>query len=222
MVVLKYKCIDPKCITLGPPTKQQGQTFYSSKILYNQEEMTLQTPVITLENQNTAKFSLVGKGELFSVFEEIRERLVDTLYTNSEKFFNGKKFTESRIEGSLRRPVVINEDDKLVHLHGTKVSETVKVFDTFNDDNSINYPSNGTCIINVKCLKFIKKDIIVEMIITHFKADYKQDKKKPEECILGVVEETLEPEVEEEIDSETGPDFLELGVENTDSLDFFD
>jgi hypothetical protein len=227
MRVTKYKSVDIDQITISKPIKQDKE--YVSQILYKDEPFFIQSPVIDVVDTNTVQFKLVKNGQLFTLFEDTYNRLVNLVYVNSKDFFNGKAFTEKRVLDSLKKLVILDTDTATVQ--NCVILESVNVFDAFKDKSHLEFPLRGSVIFNVKSLRFVGKSIICDIIITHIKMDYSA-KKKISECILGteldqvdILEENLDDLVLESINDSINDteeiDELDTIIENQDSEDFF-
>jgi hypothetical protein len=226
MGVSRYVDIDIKGITLSQPIKEQN---YTSKILYKEQEIFLQTPVIT-KNGDTLEFSMVNNGKFFSFFEELNEFLIEYVYVHSKELFNGKEFSENRIRNSLHKIVEVNENVSIP----IKTDPKIRIINIFNEPVSeVVENLTGKCIINIRDITFTKKEFFVNIYLTNMKLSPKKLSKKkdpvdldsetePEIVEPEIVEpEIVEPEiVEPEI---VEPEISSLEIkENVDDLEFFE
>ena len=181
MAIIKYKLVDIEKIYVETPVKHDN--MYEGKITYNGNDFNIQTPVVTVNDTNVT-FGLVNKGQLFSVLEEIHDRLIDILYKKSKKFFNNIEFNEARFRSSFEKIASI-DDNGVVNISNIKLDSNIKIYDNFKEDlDNVVFPVDAVCIINFDKLLFKRKTIILVLSITHMKVDYKTMKKKLPICIL--------------------------------------
>ena len=139
MPVLKYKTIDPSKIGMTKPIKYGG--VYSSDIFYTgaesggrsgtegslNEPLVIQTPSVKINSGGTSlEFKLVNKGYLFTMMEDLSEKIIDIIYTNSKLFFNGKEFSEKRIRQSLKKIAGVSDSGGVAVIRNTHLSKNVK------------------------------------------------------------------------------------------------
>lgn len=225
-MVLKYKEVDVSNLKLGTPVKIGG--VYMSKVSYGEDrsDFNIQTSLIELSDNRTIKFNLVKKGQLFTCFEDIYNKLVDILYTNSNVFF-GKSFSEKRIQDSLTK--IVSIDDNVVNFTDNLISyeKDIKVYNYFRDIIDFNdsiFPVNAIVIMNIDSLQFKGKTIKPIIKITHIKIDYSSNKKKITTCILNdsSSETSDTEECGKQCESKNEQDELDVIVENVDSDNYFD
>jgi hypothetical protein len=181
-----YKNIDVNNITLSHPNDSRVSHVNYDGI----QGFSMQSPVLYAirdESGLSFKFKMVKHGQFFTLLEEIEERLINLVYSNSKKFFNGKIFTESRIRSSLEKLHSLDQDG-IVTLLNTEVFPKVKVYDGFRDslDNIPDTPFNCSLILNISFVKYHGKKITCKMCISHIKIVSSSEKKKLTECILDV------------------------------------
>src|SRR4029078_6618977 len=224
MSVLKYKVVDAAKISVGDPVKKDG--VYVSALLYDGAPgLTFQSPDVTIF-QDHLEFKLINKGQLFTLFEDLENRIVDRIYTYSKQFFNGKEFSTKRISQSLGKLVNL-DDNGITKVPNIRIDSKVNVYDNFGDRTKLpNFPLYGACIVSLDRIIFDKKNIRVPIKITHIKIKNELDKKKDLECIL-------DDETEAEGGSGSGaksvskkntedPQELDTVVKDFDNLEFFE
>ena len=191
MPVLKYQDVDISKVGIGLPIKEKGAVYYSP-LTYTEgisgNALVFQTPAVVLEtNPLRATFQLVNKGYFFTLLEDLQNRVVDRIYTNSKKFFNGKEFSEDRIRNSLKKIIVIDEAGA-VTVNGLEFDKNVKFFDSFKDtlaQSDVSFPVQCSCIFSIDRVVYDKRDVLVPIKITHVKVSATANKKKVLDCILG-------------------------------------
>lgn len=217
--ILKYKTVDVSHVSLEKPFKING--VYTSKVLYQNDDLFIQSPVIELVSEKQIQFSLVKKGQFFTCFEELYNKIVDILYTNSDIFFK-KSFSEARIQESI--PKIVNINGNMVTFGNGIVSyeNDIKVYNSFKDSILFSeslFPVNAVIIMKFDSLIFKGKSVIPIIKITHVKIDYSSNKKKNSDCILN--DDSSESDFEV-VNKTVQSDELDVIIQNRDSEDYFD
>ncbi|RPJ72841.1 MAG: hypothetical protein EHM20_13220 [Alphaproteobacteria bacterium] len=237
MSILKYKSVDISKVNIGAPVKT-GKTHYSAIHYETDSSLIFQTPEIILEESSTsvqARFQLINKGYFFTLLEDLQNRIVDRIYTNSKTFFNGKEFSEDRIRNSLKKIFVLDDNGEVI-ISSLVFDENVRYFDSFRDHlpTKPEFPLRCVCIFSVDKVLYDKRDIVVPITVTHVKIGKFLNEKKVRECILDdyTEEEVSRSEANETCTSTTSSsnscgkkgkqEELCTTVKNTDNLDFFE
>jgi hypothetical protein len=217
MTVISYKQINIKDISISLPIK--GTDGYSCGILYNNEPLIIQTPVLNFSETETS-FNMIDNGQFFSLFDNMTNHFIENIFVNSKKFFNGKEFSENRICNSMKKTVE-TFDNGLVMLYASKTD--TKFFNILNDPTEMPiFPFSGKCILVVDTIEFSKKDIKVSVYIKSIKLSSKKlsKKKDPLDFDEELETEIIETEIIEPVQE---PEIIELETEisNVDDLEFF-
>ena len=206
MQIFKYKDINLQNIVLCKPEKIND--VYTSKISYKHEnttyDLSIQTPNdITYDGSNLC-FSLVKKGNFFTFIEEVKDRIIEILYNNSENFFKGKKFSHDYIYQSVKNSIYIHDNGKAV-VEDVTIQENCNIYDYFNDSllDKPSLPYNGAFILKFSHIEFVKKSIKIYMEICAVKLSL--EKPVIDTSFLEEPQEIEEQEPElEEVKKETG------------------
>ena len=216
MPVLKYKSVDANKVELLKPLKSDG--IYYSEIRYSGEPLVIQTPSLKISN-NVIGFNLVNRGYLFTLLEELSNKVVEIVYTNSKVFFNGREFSEKRITQSLQKITEIS-DSGIALIKNVIIPENIKFYDdSKNEISTCSLPVEGSCILHINRVIFDKKTIRIPIEISHIKIT--PEKKKILDCIL---EDSDYDEISEKIPEEISEEIQELNVivKDFDNLEFFE
>jgi len=225
-VPVKYKQVDSSLLSIEKPVKIDG--VYTSTILYDGKHgLSIQTPVIELQQCDKVQFGLIKKGQLFTCFEEMHDKLSDLLYIKSKDFFN-KSFSEQRIKDSFTKFVSI--DEGLVTFNNVSIKDDIKVYNSFMDSIPLVYPLNAIAILRLDKLVFRGTKIEYVIDVTHVKMDFNSNKKKILNCILDDSDEDQDAdkdyvEVDEHVTNETEEneiDELDTIIKNVDLEDYFE
>ncbi|HEY9703604.1 MAG TPA: hypothetical protein V6C58_14240 [Allocoleopsis sp.] len=199
--IIHYKNFDVSKMSITKP--ESRDSGYVSKITYEGHKLCIQTPDLCF-SEGTISFKMVNKGRFFTLLEEIYEKLVDLLYTNSKTFFNGKNFSEKRIRESLKKIMVL-EENGIVKLNVSKDDKNMKIYNRFKDQ--ITYPQEnfvGSCIFSFESLVFDRYSITPMIVVKCIKVT-NIAKKKSKKCMFV-----------ENIDT-----CIDTEIENLDSVPFF-
>jgi hypothetical protein len=156
--------------------KCSSSSIHVSDILYNNKPLYIQTPKSKLISINgvNLKVNLNKHGSFLNLFQKLNEKLKQCVYINSKKLFNGKQFTENKINNSYQSNINVNEKEFILDVH---LSKDVKIFNTFMESISEEIKStkeellnkNVTCILHVKNIIFTKTTIHTFISIEHIK-----------------------------------------------------
>ncbi|MFM2395151.1 MAG: hypothetical protein RLZZ546_3134 [Bacteroidota bacterium] len=226
MNIFKYKDIKFEEIALSKPIKDGGN-YISSFSLHKEEgisDLIIQTPTDLIYKDNILCFSLTKKGNFYTFMEELKDRAVDILYKNSEKFFKGKKFSQDYIYRSVETPVDIN-DEGISIIKNVTLSDKAIVYDYFKDIvKTHSSPYNGVFILKISHLSFIKKTIKINIEILAIKLSLQKNVEIDPSNFLEDNEETTEEDNKETIENNKEIEEQKNIEENPDELseeDFF-
>lgn len=219
--IIYHKELNLDKISIKNPVKIDG-IYQASLDFNNNTNWSIQIPEVSV-NENNLSFSMVKRGQFFTLLEELQEKIIMLIYLNSKTLFNGKTFTEKKIRSSLIKPFEITNEGLVTLKNVTVCNKDLKVYDKFDDKSELpEFPFNATCILKINPIKFVKNDIILSYTITHIKLPLL--KKKPQNCILDdeiipeIIQENI-PEIEEEDSNSLD---LETFEKNFDNTDFFE
>jgi hypothetical protein len=222
MTLFKFKDIDVANVVISKPEKIDGE--YKSKILYgNNETLLIQTPELIVNDfVGGVEFNMVNNGDFFCLLDNLTEKIITYIYTNSKDFFNGKEFSENRIRTSLHKIVDVDTEG-IVKLSAVTAGIEFKVINIFNEEIiDYQFPLKGKCILDVSEITYHNKYFIVSLNIKSIKLSPKKLKKgipvdldEAEELCeeVDTVEVIEEPEIIEK-------EIIEI-PENVDDLEFF-
>lgn len=231
MTIVKYKDFDVSKLSILKPEKIDG--VHTSSIRYGDSISTfiLQTPLLNIVSSSIIQFPLAKRGQLFTVLEEIREKIASLIYQNSKDFFNGKQFSENHISSALV-PLVTMDDSSLITINNIIISDTAIVYDSFGDISTLSLPlNNAKIMLKIQTISFTGRTIHVKMNVEKLQVEYKISKKKFEKCYLNesesdeeTVNEMVVVSPEEIINEVDELDNLgEIKIEeNQDTNDFFE
>lgn len=130
-MVLSYKTIpDQTLLEIFPAVKNSETNKWDCKIKYEDKVFTFNTPKVNIKDG--VLFFDINKKKIFLDFlEKIDESVINYLYENCEKIFNGKKFTLERLKNSLQPQIDIDENGTVSLC--TTFDDNVKFFNTFGD-----------------------------------------------------------------------------------------
>lgn len=188
MTTVSYKNVNIDKIVLAKPVKKDG-------VYQSTTQFSIQSPEINIDlDNNKFTFTMVKKGKFVSALEEIEEKIINTIYTNSTVFFNGKTFTENKIREAFKKTFTI-DNDGIVTITAT-VSPYLKVYDYFNDiAKPQSGPFTGICIFQLNPIRFVKSEIQASYSLRFVKLP--MTKKKSTDCLFDD-----EPEVKEDVKQE--------------------
>lgn len=175
MTTVSYKNLDTSKLILTKPIKKDN----GYQIVTN---FSIQSPEINIDlESNKFTFTMVKKGKFLAALEEIEEKIIKDLYTNSTVFFNGKTFTENKIREAFKKTFSI--DTEGIVTINANVSPYLKVYDYFNDQTKApSGPFTGVCIFQLNPVKFVKREIEASYSLRFVKLP--MTKKKSTECLF--------------------------------------
>lgn len=190
----------------------------TKKWVFSVKDFLFQTPRIKIiKETGTLIFKLESKKQFFNYLELLEESVCDHLYKNSEKLFNGKKFSKEKILESMTSSWDIDDSGYVYLQPEIKDFNDIKCLDIFN--NEISYDDlqeKVTAVIKLNSISFSKTSFKINYIFQLLKMSKVQNILKSNPFDEGDNEQKVEqiPEIYEQSD--------EITRETQDELDFFD
>jgi hypothetical protein len=215
VLTIKYKNIDTSLLEVKMPKKSEKGN-YISKLLYEDKNFYIQTPVLQILSNKKARIVNLDseqKEKFYKVMTELTHNIKKQILEKSKEFFNGKIFSETRINNSFEN--FIYNDDNSVFLE-FNLDDDVKYVDFLNSNipEYTEYPFLASCMLSINSVNYNKTKIIPDIKVKGFKISEKNLKEDiNDNCILDFEETDSMCIIEE--DSEEMEDNI------VDDLDFF-
>ena len=179
MQVINYKEVDLSKLVLSKPERLESEkVIYTSNLYFDKVlPCIIQTPnLIYNKKEKKLAFDLNRNPEFYSLIEQLKDRITEILYNNSEKFFKGKKFSYNWIYKATSNIIEIDCEGK-ANIPNIDRSDTIKIFDHFKEpvekDDFEEY--EGIFILNIKNIEFSGKSIQIKIDIDAVKLKFKRE-----------------------------------------------
>lgn len=204
MAVISFKHFQKELLHAEVPVKK-GKNYVSSLVYNGEGPLVMQTPKgLTVDMiNNKLLFKLKGKGDFYSILEDLKHHVVHELADNSEQFFKGKKFSEKKFNDSVSFFKLVSQDTGECHVEVNVniPKDQLKVFDQFKDplDRELQLSDkDNRCIIKFENLVFSATSISLEVTLTHVKLYYPQKNDIKGKFFLDESEDENESQCQEE------------------------
>lgn len=173
---IKNTLLDVKKINFSDTTYKKefnkGESIHFIDMYYKNDAIIIQLPRYKIKNMNNDKIGLFIDDDLVKYFiKPLEEYIIDYIHINSEKLFNGKKFTMNKITNCMLSPY--DNDDRILNLTCNK---NTLYFDRYKNilsksDVEKNIDSNVHLIslIKIANLQFLKNKFTYNIIMEQCK-----------------------------------------------------
>ena len=118
----------PELWSIKKAIKNTETGRWDCDLLYDGSKLLFLTPRCKLGSSGELNFNIQSKKKFVDFIENIENQVVINLVTNCESIFNGKKFTEERLKGSLEPCIDISENG-VVTFNSLLCNENLRCFD---------------------------------------------------------------------------------------------
>jgi hypothetical protein len=154
MSVQLYKNVDVMKIRFSDTIKkkiQTGITMHVMDMYHNNAPIFIQFNQCICRGVDSNCLILDIPKDVHNFVKGFEEYIIDTVYTKSEKWFRGKRFTMSKIQSGL---ISCLKDGKLIVM----INETSVFFNQFKKTmtlEELKFPCDCTCVVRLCCLQFV-------------------------------------------------------------------
>lgn len=139
---------------------------------YKNNQLVIQLPKTKIKSLDTNKLIVEINEELITyLIKPLEEYIINTVHENSEKWFNGKKFTMNKIMNSLVSPLTKDTSNslKLTLTKNTMYFNRYKTMIQHGDIQPSNDEIDIICLVKIANIQFLQNKFSYNMVLEQAK-----------------------------------------------------
>lgn len=145
---------------------------YFIDMYYKNRSLVIQLPKYKIKNIEDNKLVLNVDESLFQYFiSPLEEHVIDTIHKNSEKWFNGKRFTINKIMNSIVSPYTKKENEHTLKISLTKNTMYFNRYKNIIQKDDINLDSDVEIIglVKIANIQFLQNKFSYNIVLEQAK-----------------------------------------------------
>lgn len=146
------------------------KSVYFIDINYYKNPLYIQLPKLSIIKLDNFKILIKISDYVYQRFiKVIEECVIDKVYNNSERWFNGKRFTMNKIMNGLVTPVHYRNKEYILEIIYDKDTTFYNQYKSYINVDNINLPIDGVCIIKLDNLQFVENKFTYNIFLEQAK-----------------------------------------------------